>query len=78
MYSKEIEKKALDFAKSKKFDGVEYRIEFNGYSVFFAYINSCKGAVVGMPSFILANNDEVRFADEVNELDSIIYSLPEI
>lgn len=56
----DINKKVNKFAKSEGFDYAEGIGQYNGFDVFVAGYND--GCDIGLPQYILALNDDIRWA----------------
>ena len=66
-----------EFAKEWGFADVEFLIEWRGYDVYDGILAPEKeGRYIGLPRFILSNDQEIRmteFPNEYNEIADIVY-----
>ena len=61
--------------KSEYFDSFEYRMNWNGYTVYYVWAKADEGACTGYPRFALETAGTIRKANH-EEVIKIMHSLP--
>lgn len=61
--------------KSEYFDSFEYRMNWNGYTVYYVWAKADEGACTGYPRFALEKDGKFRLS-ELEETIKIMEELP--